>query len=122
MRNPFWPRLLKSVLPVAVLCGVGGWALAHAAGVYVADARHAGDDLRDALAWRLPFTLAAWGGGITFACELLRHWWVSPKPPADPPAAPIDGEQLLLQLLVEAEAAEASRAALPPAGRTSPAG
>lgn len=111
----FWPRLLKSVLPVALLAGAGGYAYAVAAGAYVADGRDDGEGLREKLLWRVPFSMAAWAGGFTLLFELFRHLWVAKPAPttatergAVPPAQP-DAEQLLLQLLEQAEAAEKTR-------------
>ena len=124
-RKVFWPRLLKSVLPIAVLSAAGGWVYAYAAGMYMTDAQHTGDELKESLLWRLPFTMAAWGGGITFFCELFRHWWGKPNSAPAPVAAetksaPVDAEQLLLQLLDQAEAAEQSRYELPVFAQSAP--
>ena len=107
----FWPRLLKSVLPIALLAGGAGYLYAVAAGAYVADERNDGGGVRDALAWRVPLAMAAWGGGITLVFEWLRHLWgVKARPAADlPAAAAVDAETLLLQLLEQAEAAEKAR-------------
>src|SRR5215213_280164 len=58
----FWPRLLKSVLPVALLAAGGGYLYAVAAGAYVADGRDDGTALRETLVWRVPLTMAAWAG------------------------------------------------------------
>ncbi len=121
MRKRFWPRVLKSVLPVALLCGVGGWALAWAAGAYVTDSRYSGDELRETLVWRLPLTLAAWGGGITFLCELFRHLWAQPiQSAAEAKTQAVDAEQLLMQLIEQAEAAEEDRNPQPVFGGCAP--
>jgi hypothetical protein len=108
----FWLRTLKTVLPVALLCGAAGYLYAVVAGAYFATERDDGSTLRDALAWRLPFTMAVWGGGFTLLVEFFRHLW-APKnadekatPAANPEA---DAEKLLLQLLEQAEEAERSR-------------
>lgn len=108
----FWPRLLKTVLPVALLAGGCGYLYAVAAGAYVADERDDGSGVREVLLWRVPFAMAAWAGGLTFAFELFRHWWAPKAPPPAAASKPsvLDSEQLLLQLLEQAEAAEKSRA------------
>lgn len=108
----FWPRLLKSVLPVTLLCGAAGYLYALAAGSYVADQRDDGSTLRDTLVWRVPFTMAAWGGGITLLVEWFRHLWGANKTDAAAAAtaAPQQtAEQILMQLLEQAEQAEESR-------------
>lgn len=110
--TPFWPRLFKSVLPVALLAAGGGYLYAVAAGAYVADGRNDGTALKEALVWRLPLTMAAWAGGLTLLVEWFRHLW-GKKPEAQPVAeakqSVLDSEQLLLQLLDQAEAAEKHR-------------
>jgi len=117
----FWPRALKSVLPVTLLCGAAGYLYCVAAGAYFATERDDGNGLRDFLAWRVPFTMALWGGGFTLLVEWFRYLWVPKK--ADekkPEAAPnpeADAEKLLLQLLEQAEEAERSRTFQVPAPR-----
>ena len=107
----FWPRLLKSVLPVTLLCGAAGYLYAVAAGSYVADPRDDGSTLRDTLLWRVPFAMAAWGGGFTLLVEWFRHMWGAKKNDAKAEAAtpPPSAEQILMQLLEQAEEAERSR-------------
>jgi hypothetical protein len=108
----FWPRLVKSVLPVALLAAGAGYLYAVGAGAYVADGRDDGTALREALVWRVPLTMAAWAGGLTLLVEWFRHLWgakQAPKAAAEAKASVLDSEQLLLQLLEQAEAAEKSR-------------
>ena len=117
----FWPRTLKTVRPVTLLCGAAGYLYAVAAGAYFATERDDGSTLRDSLAWRLPFTMAVWGGGFTLLVEFFRHLWAPKK--ADEKAAATtstpeaDAEKLLLQLLEQAEEAERSRAVPVPESR-----
>lgn len=123
----FWPRLLKTVLPVALFSGAVGCLYALAAGAYVADERDDGSGVREALLWRVPFAMAAWAGGFTLLFEVFRHWWAPKTPPAPAASKPsvTDSEQLLLQLLEQAEAAEKSRASqvipVPTVGTNTPA-
>jgi hypothetical protein len=121
-----WPRLLKSVLPITLLCGAAGYLYAVAAGAYIADEREDGSTLRGALAWRVPFAMAFWGGGFTLLVEWFRHLWgANTKDDKKAEAAPAPtpeqaAEQLLLQLLEQAEAAERSRAMPMPELRPAP--
>lgn len=104
-------RVVKSVLPTALFLAACGYAFAVLAGKYVADGKDSGEALQNVLAWRLPFTLAAWGGGMVLVFELFRALWgqsPAPKPPAAR-SAEVDAEQLLQQLLDQADAAEAAR-------------
>ena len=104
-------RALKTVLPTAVLLGVCGYLFAVSVGRVVATDKDNGAATADALRWRLPFTMAAWGGGMVLVFELFRSLWGG-KPPAPPAKArpqAVDSEQLLLQMLEQAEAAEAAR-------------
>ena len=121
----FWPRLLKAVLPVTLVCGATGYVYAVAAGAYFATDRDDGGGLRDTLTWRVPFFMALWGGGFTLIVEWFRHLWAPAKKGETPVAASpdADAEQLLLQLLEQAEQAEQSRAIpIPmPTARTLPA-
>jgi hypothetical protein len=122
----FWPRLLKSVLPITLLCGAAGYLYAVAAGAYIADEREDGSTLRAALAWRVPFALAFWGGAFTLLVEWFRHLWGVNKPDAKKaeatpvPTAEESAEQLLMQLLQQAEAAERSRTMPMPEPRAAP--
>lgn len=114
LMREFALRVLKTVVPTAALLAVCGYGFAVVAGMYVSNDRDSGDELRMSLAWRLPFTLAAWGGGMVFLYELFRALW-GQKPSAEKPvslttASPeVDAEQLLQQLLDQADAAEEVR-------------
>jgi hypothetical protein len=116
--SPFLRRLLLSVVPTMVLLALCGYGLSRAAGAYVANGRDTGQQLAETLQWRLPITLAAWGGGLVFLMELIRHLWVKPaaKPMAQQELKPLtpdqEAEQLLLQLLEQSESAQA-RAIIP---------
>lgn len=119
----FWPRLLKTVLPVALVCGGAGYLYAIGAGAYVSGKQDDGSTLRDALVWRVPFAMAFWGGGFTLVVEWFRHLWApkkDEKPVAVAPNPEADTEKLLLQLLEQAEQAEESRKFPPPEPRTLP--
>lgn len=124
----FWPRLLKSVLPITLLCGAAGYLYAVAAGAYIADEREDGRTLREALAWRVPLAMAFWGGGFTLLVEWFRHLWgganktdaKDTKGTVPAPTPEESAEQLLLQLLQQAEAAERSRAMPMPEPRPTP--
>lgn len=120
----FWPRLLKVVLPVSVVCGGAGYLYAVAAGAYIADARDDGGTLRDTLVWRVPFAMAFWGGSFTLLVEFFRHLWGAnnkPEKSSAPAVSPdAEAEKLLLQLLEQAETAEQSRAIATPADRPLP--
>jgi hypothetical protein len=107
-------RLLKTVLPTALVLAVCGYMLALGFGIYVTDSRYSGEQLRSTLAWRLPFTLAAWGSGIMFLYELFRSAW-GKKPVEKKPEFvatrrnEVDAEQLLNQMLDAADTAELQR-------------
>jgi hypothetical protein len=103
-------RCLKTVVPTAVILAACGYGFAVVAGVYVSGGKDSGESLQDVLVWRLPFTLAAWGGGLVFLYELFRAAWGRKPTPIEPtPATEVDAEQLLQQLLDQADAAEAVR-------------
>jgi len=114
----FWPRLLKTVLPVALVCWGAGYLYAIGAGSYVSSKQDDGTTLRDILVWRVPFAMAFWGGGFTLIVEWFRHLWapkkVDEKPAAPAPNPEADAEKLLMQLLEQAEQAEESRKFPPP--------
>ncbi len=109
--SPFVRRLLISVLPTMLLLAVCGYGMANAAGLYVGNERYSGDQLVETLQWRLPLTLAAWGGGLVFLMELVRHLWLKPaeKPKSRETTKSLtpdqEAEQLLLQLLEQNESA-----------------
>jgi len=114
--RPYLLKLLKTGLPTAAGLGVVGYAFARLAGMwYVSEAggRTAigANDIAEALEWRLPLTMAAWGFGLVALFEGILSIWRTPTAPAPPtPAPPIDEtEKLLLKLLEEAEAAEDER-------------
>ncbi|MCU0705087.1 MAG: hypothetical protein MUF18_14030 [Fimbriiglobus sp.] len=119
----FWPRALKSVLPVVVVCGGAGYLYALGAAAYVADGKDDATTLRTALSWRLPLAMACWGGGVTLIVEFFRQLWAPRKADeakAESPAPPLDAERLLLQLIEQAEEAERSRAIPMPGERSLP--
>lgn len=113
----FWPRLLTTVLPVALICGAAGYLYAVGAGAYVSGKQDDGSTLRDVLVWRVPFAMAIWGGLFTLLVEVFRHLWAPKKiekQAAPTPNPEADAEKLLLQLLEQAEQAEESRKFPPP--------
>jgi hypothetical protein len=102
-------RSAKTVLPTVTVAAVGGYLFAQGAGVYAATDRDSGQELAATLSCRLPFTLAAWSGGMVLVYELFRSLWGGKPKLADPKPPAVDSEQLLLQLLEQAEAAEQRR-------------
>ena len=110
--SPFVRRLFISVLPTVVLLALCGYGLSRAAGLYVANGRDSGEQLAETLQWRLPITLAAWGGGLVFLMELVRYLWVKPVAKTQTAEAvktltpDQEAEQLLLQLLEQNESAK----------------
>ena len=123
--RPYLLKLLKTGLPTAAGLGVVGYAFARFAGMwYVSEAggRTAigANDIAEALEWRLPLTMAAWGFGLVALFEGILSIWRKPTTPATPAAlTPVDEtEQLLLKLLEEAEAAEDQRQRMFALGQT----
>jgi len=116
--SPFVRRLFISVLPTMVLLALCGYGMSRAAGLYVANERDNGEQLAKTLQYRLPITLAAWGGGLVFLMELFRHLWVKPVAKVTDAEVPKtltpdqEARQLLLQLLEQSESAQA-RASIP---------
>lgn len=124
-------RVLKSGVPTALVLAALGWVMAEAAGLWLAgqpvsrsqpgipsdsSAATGSEDVADMFRSRLPFAMAAWGFGIVTAFELtLGLWRGGKKPAARPVAVPTEDEveKLLNDLLRQAEAAEAARAANP---------
>lgn len=110
----FSVRILKSVLPTSAVLAAFGFLFARAAGAYVSTDKDDAGELTAELSWKLPLAFAFWGGGMTLVFEFFRHLWGrNPEPAATAPVA-ADAEQLLLQLLEQAEAAEARRSGLIP--------
>ena len=123
--RPYLLKLLKTGVPTAAGLGVVGYAFAQFAGMwYVSEAggRTAigANDIAEALEWRLPATMAAWGFGLVALFEGILSIWRKPPTTAPPAGAnPVDEtEQLLLKLLEEAEAAEDERQRLFALGQT----
>jgi hypothetical protein len=106
----FLIRVAKTVVPAAALAAGGGYLFAQMAGQYVATPRDDGEALRATLASRLPFTMAAWCGGMVLVFELFRSLWGQKPKPVESPRG-VDAEQLLQQLLEQADAAEQARQA-----------
>ena len=108
-------KLLKAGVPTAAVLAFFGYAFAQFAGMwYVSEAGGRDSPVGAAevartLEWRLPLTMAAWGFGLVALFEGVLSLWRKPMPVE--PAVPVvdETEQLLLQLLEEADAAEAER-------------
>ena len=107
-------RILRNGLFTAFMLGAVGFVYAHFAGVWF-DSK-IGDregpvgsaEATDALQWRVPLTMAAWGFGLMAFFELFASLCRKPETPPASALAP-DAEVLLLELLDLAEAAERER-------------
>lgn len=130
-------RILKHGLPTAVLLALLGFLMAELATTWVASQPAPGglqprasvdspanesttsvrpdQEALEALRYRLPLQMAAWGFGLVVLCELVLAFWRETKPPLAGPGLrpPTDAEveELLNQLLQQAEEAEAARKA-----------
>lgn len=115
--RPYLLKLLKNGVPTAVVLAVVGYLFAQLAAMwYVSEsggrANVGVQEMSETLQWRLPLTMAAWGFGLVALFEGVLSLWRTPAPTPSLTAAPPavdETEQLLLQLLEEAEAAEAVR-------------
>ncbi len=119
--HPLLKRILTNSLIAASLLAVMGYGLAELARMWLiaqAPARMdpnapatPPDASPDVVGYRIPLMMAAWGVGFVVVGELFL-WYVlkrRPKPPAPPPPpGPDPAEQLLEQLLREAEAKQAA--------------
>ena len=109
-------KILRNGLPTAAVLAVLGYLFAQFAGMwYVSESggRNSplgASELAGTLEWRLPLTMAAWGFALVALFEGVLALWAKPTAPSPQAVAPPDEtEQLLLQLLEEAEEAEAER-------------
>ena len=115
MRTTFL-NILKTGLPTAFVLAVMGYGLSQMAVMWHVDQTGTSQswaaELSNSLEYRLPITMAAWGFGVIVICELFRGIWRKPMvtKPAEPVKEVVDAEQLLLQLLDQADAAEKARA------------
>lgn len=118
--RPYLLTLLKTGLPTAAGLGVVGYAFARFAGVwYVSEAGgRTANDIAEALEWRLPLTMAAWGVGLVVFFEGILSLWRKPPAPLTAVTPVDETEQLLLKLLEEAEAAEDERQRMFALGQT----
>lgn len=126
--HPVLNRIVVNGLTTAAVLGVVGLLLAEVAGMWLAgqaptranpvepgSGSASADPLADALRFRVPLSMAGWGVAFVVVAELVRYWWRgAPKPaaekvPGDPQPDP--AQVLLEQLLAEADAAQAARAA-----------
>jgi len=106
----FAVRLLTNAVPTMLLLAVCGYLAAHWTGSFASNERDPGEQLTETLAWRLPFTLAAWGGSFIVLYEIARAiWGKKPAAEAEPERRDDEAEALLNQLLAEADAAEEAR-------------
>lgn len=137
---PTLRRILTNGLPAAVFLAVIGYLMAEVAGIWLDSQMPAarpgldpdlaepapevraatGADVTASLRFRLPAVMALWGLLLVTVFELVLRFWrgprstITPPPPKAPPKVMDDEvEQLLNQLLQQAEAAEAARAAKP---------
>lgn len=138
-------RILKYGLPTAALLAVLGFLMAELAGAWVASQPaptlqprasvespsneslitvRPDAEAVEALRYQLPLQMAAWGFGLVVLCELVLAFWRSQKPPLPGPGLrpPTDQEveDLLNQLLQQAEEAEAARKAASPKADDTP--
>lgn len=128
-------RILKHGLPTAALLALLGFLMAEVAATWIAsqpapalqprasvefpanEAAAPRPDVEAAreLRYQLPIQMAAWGFGLVVLCELVLAYWRGQKPPLAGPGLrpPTDAEveELLNQLLQQAEEAEAARKA-----------
>lgn len=93
----------------AGLLAVVGYFFATIAGMWVASQSARGaeagtDELVSTLAWRLPFTMAAFGFALVAAGEGLRSLWRTPPPKAEPATAEAEMQRLLGEQETLAEA------------------
>ena len=111
----FLLRSLKTVVPTALVLAGCGYLFAHATAAMAATQTDPGEALRDTLTARLPFTFAAWGGGMVLVFELFRSLWKRPAAPVvKGPADTKETAALLDHMLAEAETAETARMSLAP--------
>jgi len=110
-------RILRNGLLAAFMLGALGFAYAHFAGVWFdsktgdREAPIGGAEVTEALQWRVPLTMAAWGFGLVALFELFASLWRKPETLSPSASAPVpDAEVLLSELLDQAEAAERERA------------
>ncbi|MEO2089603.1 MAG: hypothetical protein ABGY75_08925 [Gemmataceae bacterium] len=111
----FLLRSLKTAVPTALVLAGCGYLFAHATAAVAATQTDSGEALRDTLTARLPFTFAAWGGGMVLVFELFRTLWK--RPPAPVVKGPADTKEtaaLLDHMLAAAETAETARMTLAP--------
>jgi hypothetical protein len=115
--RPVLLRILKRGLPTAAILAVLGTVMADLAGMWVSSQSPAtGDDFAQTLRYRMPLAMAAWGFALVAIFEVALTVLRGGKrtiPARRIPAVPTEDEveQLLNQLLQQADAAEAARAA-----------
>lgn len=121
--HPLLKRILANGLIAASLLAVMGFGLTELARMWLIaqapvrlDPNAPATDVdanADVVSYRIPLMMATWGVGFVVLAELFL-WFVlkrRPKPPTPPapvPAGPDPAEQLLEQLLREAEAKQAA--------------
>jgi hypothetical protein len=114
--RPVLLRALKRGLLTAAILAVLGYVLADLAGMWLStQSAAARDDFAQSLRYRMPLTMAAWGFLLVAFFEGVATLLRGGKraiPARRVPAVPTEDEveQLLHQLLQQADAAEAARA------------
>lgn len=104
-------RILRHGLLAALMLGALGYVYAQFAGLWFdTKAGAGGAEVTEALQWRVPLTMAAWGFGLVAVFEFFAGLWRTPEKPTlvESKSVP-DAETLLLELLDQAEAAERER-------------
>ncbi len=138
-------RILKNGIPTAIALALLGYMMGGLAGMWfesnqtprTVNGTHAsnemagaGNDITQQLRARLPFTMAAWGFALVTVFELIALVWRGPhavsqsSPIAKSTLNPTNDldpevEQLLNQLLEQADAARAAQVNLPVESRES---
>jgi hypothetical protein len=128
-------RILKHGLPTAVLLALLGFLMAEIASMWVASqpapslqprvsiesptdesTSTVNPDAKamEALRYQLPLEMAVWGFGLVVLCEVVLAFWRGKKQPQPlgpglRPPSDAEVEELLNQLLQQAEEAEAAR-------------
>ncbi|HEY2786397.1 MAG TPA: hypothetical protein VGJ05_15630 [Fimbriiglobus sp.] len=116
-------RILKSAGPAALVLAGLGYLLAEMAGTWFevnnSTRTRGAETVSATLRQTLPFTMAAWGFGLTAGYEVIRSLWM-PKSKPKPVAADPSVEDALQQLLREADARSLAETPRPVEGVSMP--